>query len=311
MTLRYALLTAVLTASVSAGAFGQQKPLDIGMTVGSLGNPYFVAAVKGAKVQAGQINPKSRVTAVSSDYDLGKQSTQIDNFISAGDNMVLLNAVDPVAIFPAIKRAEAQHIVVAAFDVGAKGADVTVMTDNTKAGEIACQYLAEQIGHKGDVVIVNGPPVSSVIDRVKGCKEALGKDSGIKIVSDNLDAHGSRDGGFAVMQGLLTRFPHLDGVFGINDPSSIGADLAAKQLHRTEIKIVSVDGSPDIEAALKQPGSLIIASASQDPFTMSEKAVALGAEVLDGKKPAETTVLIEPKLITRQNVGEYKGWTMH
>ena len=113
------------------------------------------------------------------------------------------------------------------------------------------------------------------------------------------------------MQGLLTRYQHLDGVFAINDPSAIGADLAAKQLGRTELKIASVDGSPDIEASLKQAGSLVICSASQDPYTMAERAVSLGNDVLNGHKPAETTVLLAPELITRQNVGEYKGWTSH
>ncbi len=312
--LRHSLLAAAaiaVTLPAALPARAQQKPLQVGMTVGSLGNPYFVATVKGAKAEAMQINPKSSLTATSADYDLNKQATQIDNFISAGDNLVMINAVDPVAVAPAIKRAEAQHMVVAAFDVAAQGADVTVMTDNTKAGAIACQYLAEQLGGKGDVVIVNGPQVSAVVDRVKGCKDAFKKYPDIKILSDNQDAKGSRDGGLQVMQGLLTRYPHLDGVFAINDPTAIGCDLAAKQLHRTEMKIASVDGSPDIEASLKQPGSLIISSSSQDPYTMAQKAVALGNDVLNGHKPAETTVLLAPQLITRENVKDYKGWTSH
>ena len=182
--LKHALLAATVLAAASSAALAQQKPLEIGMTVGSLGNPYFVATVKGAKAEAAQINPQSKVTETSADYDLNKQATQIDNFISAGDTLILLNAVDPVAIAPAIKRAQAQHIVVAAFDVAAQGADVTVETDNTKAGYIACEYLADQIGGKGDVVIVNGPQVSSVVDRVKGCKDALGKHPDIKVLSD-------------------------------------------------------------------------------------------------------------------------------
>ncbi len=310
MMLRHSLLAAVAVA-VALPALAQQKPLQIGMTVGSLGNPYFVAAAKGAKDEATKINPQSKVTAVSSDYDLNKQATQMDNFGSAGDNVILLNAVDPVAIAPAVKRAEAQKIVVSAFDVAAQGANVTAMTDNTKAGEISCQYLAEQLGGKGDVVIVNGPQVSSVVDRVKGCEAVFKKYPGIKVLSDNQDAKGSRDGGLQVMQGLLTRYPHIDGVFAINDPSAIGCDLAAKQLHRTELKIASVDGSPDIEASLKQPGSLIIDSASQDPYAMAQKAVDLANEMLDGHKPAETTVLLAPQLITRENVKDYKGWTSH
>ena len=310
MMLRHSLLAAVAVA-VALPASAQQKPLDIGMTVGSLGNPYFVAAVKGAKDEAAKINPQSKLTAVSSDYDLNKQATQMDNFGSAGDNLIMLNAVDPVAIAPAIKRAQAQKIVVSAFDVAAQGADVTVETDNTAAGAISCKYLADQIGGKGSIVIINGPQVSSVIDRVKGCEATFKKYPDIKVLSDNQDAKGSRDGGLQVMQGLLTRYQDITGVFAINDPSAIGADLAAKQLHRTDLKIASVDGSPDIEASLKQAGSLVICSASQDPYTMAQKAVELGNDVIMGHKPAQTTVLLAPQLITRENVKDYKGWSSH
>ena len=67
------------------------------------------------------------------------------------------------------------------------------------------------------------------------------------------------------MQGYLTRFPDIAGVFTINDPQAIGSDLAAKQLNRTGIVITSVDGAPDIVPAIKgntlgpgfgQPGPL-------------------------------------------------------
>jgi ribose transport system substrate-binding protein len=305
-----AVLTLALgAAAISAGASAADPgPQAIGMSVGSLGNPFFVATVKGAQAEAKKLNPDARVTAVSADYDLNKQFTQVDNFIAAGDRLILLNAVDPVGVLPAVKKAEAAGAVVAAFDVAAQGATVTAMTNNLKAGQIACQYLAEKIGGKGNVVIINGPPVSSVIDRVKGCKEMLAKSPGIKVVSDNLNADGKREGGFEKMQGLLTRFPEIAGVFAINDPTAIGADLAAKQLNRHEMVITSVDGAPDIESALKQPGSLIVASASQDPYEIAVTATRLGAEVLAGHKPAQTTVLLDPQLITRENVGQYKGW---
>ncbi len=163
----------------------------------------------------------------------------------------MLNAVDPVAIAPAIKKAQAAGIVVAAFDVGATGADVTVMTDNVKAGALACQYIVDHLKGKGDVLIVNGPQVTSVTDRVKGCQETFAENPDIKILSDDQDAKGSRDGGFAVTQSLLTRFPKVDGIFAINDPTGIGASLAAKQLGRSEFIITAVDGAPDIEAELK------------------------------------------------------------
>jgi ribose transport system substrate-binding protein len=250
------------------------------------------------------------VTSVSSDYDLGKQSTQMDNFIAAGTNVIMVNAVDPNAIAPAIERAHKAGAVVAAFDVGAKGADVTVMTNNIKAGELACQYIVDHLpGGKGDVLIVNGPQVTSVVDRVKGCKDVFAKNPGINLLSFDQDAKGSRDGGLAVGQSLLTRFQKVDAVFAINDPTAIGVELAAKQLGRTEFFITAVDGAPDIEKELKDKNSMIKASSSQDPYTMAGKALELGAQVLAGNKPAETTILLDPVLITGDNIDSYKGWT--
>jgi len=35
----------------------------------------------------------------------------------------------------------------------------------------------------------------------------------------------------------------------------------------------------------------------------------MGVAVLKGEKPAEDTILLEPELITSDNLGTYKGWT--
>ena len=293
-----------------AGA-GEAKELkSIGISLGSLGNPFFIALSKGAEFEAKKTNPNVKITTLGFDYDMGKQFTQIDNFIAAGVDLILLNPQDRNAIAPAIRKAQAAGIVVVAVDTAAESADATVTTNNVQAGEIACQYLADKIGGKGNVIIQNGPQVSSVVDRVTGCKNVLGKMSGIKILSSDQDAKGSRDGGFAVAQSLLTRFPAVDGVFAINDPQAIGTALAAKQLGRGNFVITAVDGAPDIESALKDPNlKQIVASASQDPFFMARRAVQLGVGLLNGQKPAERNELLQSVLVTRDNVADYKGWT--
>ena len=133
----------------------------------------------------------------------------------------MLNAVDPKAIAPAIERAHKAGIVVAAFDVGAHGADVTVMTNNVKAGELACQYIVDHLpGGKGDIIIVNGPQVTSVADRVTGCKKVFAKSPGIKVLSSDQDGKASRDGSMAITQSLLTAYPKVDAIFAINDPTA-------------------------------------------------------------------------------------------
>ena len=70
------------------------------------------------------------------------------------------------------------------------------------------------------------------------------------------------------------------------------------------------DGAPDIEAALKDPAApQVQASASQDPFFMARRAVQVGVGILNGQKPASTVELLPSKLVTRDNVADYKGWT--
>jgi ribose transport system substrate-binding protein len=99
-------------------------------------------------------------------------------------------------------------------------------------------------------------------------------------------------------------------VFAINDPQAIGTDLAAKQAGRNNIIITAVDGAPDIEASLKDPKSpMIHASASQDPYAMAQLAVRIGNDILNGKKPEKQVTLMPSTLVTRDNVGQYKGWS--
>ncbi|KAA8562913.1 D-threitol-binding protein [Pseudomonas extremaustralis] len=302
------LFPVMALAALMSQAVEARELKALGISMGSLGNPYFVTLADGATARAKALNPDVKVTSVSADYDLSKQFSQIDNFISSKVDLILINAVDPSAMASAIKKARDAGIVVVAVDVDAKGVNATVQTDNVEAGKLACQFLVDKLKGKGNVIIQNGPQVTAVTDRVKGCKAALAAAPDIKVLSDDQDGKGSREGGLNAMQGYLTRFPSIDGLFAINDPQAIGSDLAAKQLKRSGIIITSVDGAPDIEHALKTD-TQIQASANQDPWAMAQTAVNIGNDLLNDKAPAEAVTLLTPKLITRDNVGTYSGWS--
>jgi ribose transport system substrate-binding protein len=302
------LLSCILILSFCGPVFAKEVK-SVGISLGSLGNPGFVLIAKIATAELKKINPNVNVTVVGYDYDLGKQFTQIDNFIAAGVDFIILNPGDAKAITPAIKKAQAAGIPVVAVDTVAEGADAAVTTDNVQAGVIAGQYIADRLKGKGDIVIENGPQVSAVIDRVDGIKQVLAKYPGIKILSEDQDGKGSRDGGLAVAQGYLTRFPRIDAIFTINDPQAIGTALAAQQAGRKEFFISSVDGSPDIEAALKDAKfGQIETSSSQDFHLLPKLAVKLGVDLINGIKPDKMLTLVPSSLVTRENVGQYKGW---
>ncbi|MDY0606746.1 ABC transporter substrate-binding protein [Pasteurella multocida] len=306
------LKTLAVSLMLAMAPFAQAKELkSIGVTVGDLANPFFVQIAKGAELKAKELaGDKVNVVSVSSGYDLGQQVAQIDNFIAAKTDMIILNAADSKGIGPAVERARKAGIVVVAVDVAADGADATVTSNNYQAGEIACQTIVEKLNGKGNMVIINGPPVSAVQDRVQGCQDVFAKHADIKVLSHNQNAKGSREGGLEVMTSLLIAHPKIDAVFAINDPTAIGADLAAKQAQRNEFFIMGVDGSPDGEEALKLSDSLFRGTPAQDPQVMAAEAVKIGYDILQGKPAPKDPVLIPVHLITRDNIKDYKGWTV-
>lgn len=299
-----------------AGSGGQTSGQDsaikgVGVTVGDLGNPFFVQIGRGAESGVKKVvGDNVRTTVVSSGYDLNQQINQMENFVASGANLILLNAADSKGIAPAVAQAKQAGATVVAVDVAAEGGvDATVTSNNVQAGELSCQYIAQRLNGTGNVVIINGPPVSAVADRVTGCKNVLAKYPNIKILSQDQNAEGSREGGLRVMSDLLTSFPKIDAVFAINDPTGIGAELAARQAQRSEFFIVGVDGAPEAVQAMQQPNSLFVATAAQDPYRMAETAVEVGQQILQGNPPADKTVLVPVSLVTKDNVSNYQGWT--
>jgi len=311
------ILACLAMAFSSATVFAQSgkgkggKPLAVAGTFGDLGNPFFFTMAKGVESAAKKIDPNAKVTVLSAGYDLNTQVGQMETFIASGVDIIILGAADTQGIGPVVKKAKAAGIIVVAEDVNADGGvDATITSNNFQAGEQGGQYIAKRLNGKGNVVIVNGPPVSAVTDRVAGAKKAFAQFPGIKILSDGQNAGGNREGGLAVMTDLLTAFPKIDAVFAINDPTGIGCDLAIKQAQRQqEMFVVGVDGAPDAQVSLADKSSTFAASSSQDPFTMAFRGVQIAYDVMKGKAPKDKLVLIPVTLITRDNLASYKGWT--
>ncbi|MBN3888932.1 MAG: ABC transporter substrate-binding protein [Nostoc sp.] len=298
------------TSAETQTATGNGKLKSVAFTVGDLSNPFFVLMGQATEAEAKKIGGKDvNVTVVSSAYDLNQQANQIENFTASNTDIIIVNAADKSGIKPAIEKAKQAGRIVIAVDTGAEGGvDATITTNNVQAGEVSCKYIADRLKGKGNVVIVNGPPVDSVTQRVSGCENVLSKYPDIKILSKNQNAEGSRDGGLRVMTDLLTTFPKIDAVFAINDPSGVGAELAANQAQRKDFFIVGVDGAPEAITAIANKDGIYAATATQNPRGMAEKAVQVGNDILNGKKPSSSTILIPVKLITKDNVSTEKGW---
>lgn len=212
-TIRLALGMSLLVSILLLSACGEQSSgpkqiKKIGLTVQTLSNPFFVAIQHGAEAEAKKIG--ATVLTEDANHDISKQSDQIDDFIQKSVDLILLNAVDSAGIAPAVQRAVNAGISVVAIDVGAQGGvSATVASDNVDAGRQACQFLSDRLKGKGNIAIVDGPPVTAVTDRIKGCNEVLAQHSGLKVVA-NQRGDGDRDKGQELGTNILTANPHLD-----------------------------------------------------------------------------------------------------
>ena len=286
------------------------KPTEIksiGLMVQDMSNPFFTAMDKEAKAQAKKIGATLNVQ--DAQLDLATQDNQISSFIQQKVDLIIVSAVDESGLKPAIERAKAAGIIVVAVDTPAKGADAVVTTDGVQAGELSCSYLAEQLGGKGNILIVDGTPIQTITDRIKGCKAALEKDyPDIKVVGQQ-SSKNDRATGLSVTTDMLTANKDVQGIFGMNDPSALGAALAVEQAGRTdEIIVTGIDGSPVGADELKRAGSPFVGTSTQNPGEMVKQAVAYAQKVAKGDTPKKSTILIPSVMVTRENVNDYKGW---
>lgn len=309
------MLMLVLVMSMTVEAAQAVELKCVAFTCQDLQNPFFKLMGDAVRKAARDIGgPNVRVLVESGDNDLAKQFRQIDDFIAAGAQIIVLNACDSEGIAPAVRRAKEAGIVVIASDVtAAGGVDATMTSDNYQAGYIVAEYIAQRLNGEGNVVAIVGDPVSASLDRKRGFDDCMAKYPGIKVLSDTMNGKGRRELSMNIMSDLLTAFPKIDAVWAVNDPTALGAELAIKQAKRDhEMFVVGVDGSPDAVASMRQPGSIFAATAAQDPYYMAYHAVEVGWEILNGKKPENEFELIPVTLITQKEVAEgYSGWPVH
>lgn len=294
---RLSILATGALLSLSLVPLAQAQPLrSIGISVADLGNPFFVQLVEAASARAQALNDDPVEVVVRSDaYDLQRQIEQLNDFIERKVDLIILTAADEYKIAPTVAKAQRAGIKVIAVDVNAQGADATITTDNVQAGVVACERLAQEIDYQGQFVIINGVSVSSVLERVAGCKSALNRYPDITLLSDRLNGTGSQEGGMEAMTYLMEEYDHIDAVFAINDPTAHGALLAAEQAGRDEFVLASVDGSAFAVAHIQQPNAWL-ATAVQRPKEMAERAVEIGMALLSGEEVRQRFILIPAKL---------------
>lgn len=238
-----------------------------------------------------------RISIQYCEFDGSRQNDQLETFMLRGVDALLVAPQDSSGIAPVINEARAKGIPVFTVDIAAHGADVVshIASDNVEGGRIIAQYLADLLGGKGKVAIVDHPEVASVQDRTAGFIEVMDGFPEIEIVQ-RVPGGGQRDKAFRASQDLLQARPDLDAIFGINDDSALGALAAAEAAGIADrLAIVGFDGTPEAREAILK-GTALKADVVQHPEKIGAEAVRIIAAHFRGEEvprvvPVEVSVI--------------------
>jgi ribose transport system substrate-binding protein len=288
------VLGAMIPVAVSA-----EEPYTISLLTGTMDNPYWITVTDWAKVAAEMLEVELVTLAVDVEGVATQQISQMEDRIAQGDDAICVAVQDTKAMIPAIEQANAAGIPVIGVDKGAEAGKLEslIMTDNVVAAADGGKWVAEQIGGKGKVLVLEGMPGGqTATDRKTGAMQALAEYPDIEVIS--LPADWQTAKGQTVTEDVLTANPDLAGIFASNDMMAMGA-VAAVAAAGMDIPVCGFDAVPP--ALEMVADGRMGATVAQFPGKMGFLGVEYAVKVLEGEE-VPATVNSGSLLVTRDNV---------
>ena len=275
-----------------AGEAGEGK--TIGFVISTLTNPFFVTLKEGAEAKAMELG--AELIVLDSQDDPAKAAANMEDLITRGVDLILVNPTDSDAIVNSIIAANEAGIPVITVDRSSNGGEVVsfIASDNMAGGMMAGEFIVEKLGGKGKVVELEGVSgTSAARERGEGFNKAI-EGTDIEVVAKQT-ADFDRVKGLEVMENILQSQPEIDAVFAHNDEMALGALEAIKASGR-DIMVVGFDATDDAVAAVE--AGEMAATVAQQPALIGSMGVETAMKVLNGES-IEASVPVELKLVVK------------
>ncbi|MCW2811286.1 MAG: periplasmic binding protein/LacI transcriptional regulator [Friedmanniella sp.] len=286
------------TAQSGSAASGGSGKLRIGVTVYDMSS-FITAGKEGMDAYAKANNIDLLWNAAN--LDVNTQANQMDQYINAKVDAIVVVPVQADSLQPQIAAAKAAGVPIIPVNAALSSTDISgnVQPDDVKAGEEEMQMMADKLGGKGNIVVLKGPlGQSGEIDRQKGIENVLGKYPDIKVLAKDT-ANWKRDEAVNKMKNWVSAYgDKIDGVVAQNDDMGLGSLQALKESKLT-VPIVGIDG---IEDGLKavQSGDFIGTMLQNGTVELSA-GLAVAAAIAKKEQVNTAPVYLMPK-ITKDNV---------
>jgi inositol transport system substrate-binding protein len=250
------------------------------------------------------------ITLVNAKEDTATQLSQVENFIAQKVNAIIVNPVDTSAVDPITKACQAAGIPL----IYVNRLPATLPKDDPKvvfvgsnsidAGTFQGEWLADKLGGKGNVVIMEGKlDNEAAVKRTEGVETVMAKFPDIKITKKDT-ANWNREEGRALMENWLQTGEQIDAVASNNDEMALGALQAIEAAGKLgQILVGGVDATPDALASM-EAGKLNV-TVFQDASGQGGGSVKAAIGLAKGTT-VETFVYIPYQLVTPENYKDFK-----
>jgi len=281
---------AIIASAVASTA---QGTYTIGVSNTVQGNGWreeMICAIKAQALASGEV---AKLNIAHRNTDAAGQLEDIRNLISAKVNAIVVNPADPAGIKAALEEATKAGIVVVAVDQTVTEPTAYIISNNQEQyGYLGAKWLFEKMGGKGDVVYMRGAAGASAdSDRDKGFKRALAEFPDVKVVHEVFTGWQQDQGKQQILDFIATGTP-FNGIWTSGIDNVIVDALTESQTPL--VPVVGADNAGFVGQLTSVEG--LSGAAVTNPGSIGGAGVTLALQILDGKKPAQQTVLVEPQL---------------
>lgn len=306
--LRFTAVLCALAASVCLALSGCDpnagKPHKVALVVKSSETQFFLSMFAGAEAAAAEYNIDLTITAPDSEEDYEAQNLLVEQAVSNGAEAIVFSATDYENTAVAIDSAAQQGVGIIAIDsdVNSSAVKTYIGTDNYAAGRMAAQAALERTEGQLNVGIVNyGLNSANGQERERGACDALaesGRAQVVQVVHTLAEASSAQ----ADTVALLQEHPEINALLAFNEPTSVGAAEAVRELGLSDtVFLVGFDSNVETVDDL-QTGE-VDALVVQNPYAMGYLGVESAYKLLTGRAgELEPTVDTATRIVDRENL---------
>jgi ribose transport system substrate-binding protein len=300
------VMAAVLLGLLPAAARGAEPaPTRIGVVLGSLENPFWVAVFEGVRTESSRLGVRVSIRVPPNRADPSAQAAHLRALTQQRQDCYVVAPATATNLVPALRGVRRPLIVIdSPIDrTAARTAHLSIRTfirtNDFEAGRLAGGRTASLLHSGGEVALIGGGKdnLSSEL-RLGGFKRGL-RGSGVRVV-ERVNAGYDRIAAQIAAARILRAHPRLAGFFATNDMMALGISDAVGAVSGTgKLTIIGVDGIAETLEAVRS--GVMSATPSRYPYVIGRMAVeACVAATRGAELPRSVNAPIE--LVTTANV---------